>query len=213
MSNKKSIADAYVEGYSKALAGTNCSINEKEVDFIRHLEKELYDAKEESPSKALEVVKGINDMVQERVQNFALKYEKQIEAKYKADYDVLKAKDDTEMLKKEQALLVKEKEASDIVEKYNTKFIEVRNEVQKTYQEKEDTLIEEIKTLKAQLKEDRTKYLLSVIAKVENLGTYYASNMSVKVKGDWFYRTVEMADYNISRAFREILVEQDIIQR
>jgi len=210
---KKSIADAYVEGYSKALAGTNCSINEKEVDFIRHLEKELYDAKEESPSKALEVVKGINDIVEERVKDFITKFETQIKNWHKADYDVLVAELETEMLKKEHVLLVKQKEASDTVKKYNERFKEVEKEVKKVYREKEEELEEEIRILKAQLNQDRTKYLLSVIAKVEDLGSYYTSNMSVKIRDDWFYRRVEMTDSNISRAFREILVEQDIIKR
>lgn len=201
--SKKSIAEEY-KNYVESEGVTSY---QKLVD----LEKELYGAKEENPSKALEVIQGINDIVEERVKDFVTKFETQIQEKTQLEFDVLKANFETEMVKKENALKGKEKSLESSKKRYDEMYTKVNKELGKYFQEKEAALQEEIKALKLQLEENKEDYLLSVINKIQDYSSYYTSELSVKCKDQWIARTVVVKYDSIARAFKNILRDSKIL--
>ena len=93
--------------YDIRLKGADCHITPQEIKALRDIERELFQTKEESPSKAIEVIKELDKIVDARIKEREGKEFKAIEQQLCLDYRVREIELE-EGYKKEKEALVKE---------------------------------------------------------------------------------------------------------
>ena len=151
--SKTPVADKYVAEYHERLKGTGCTIAGQEIEALRAIELELLNTKEQTPTKAVEVLKVIDDLVNKKVEEretSTLLAHKSI-----LDYEYLNKEIKLEAAyKKEKAdFLAKQKEMVDaLVVRLDGKDKDYRD------------LVTKHDALQKELKRDKSEYVKDFIA-------------------------------------------------
>lgn len=189
--SKTPITDKYVEGYNDALLEKNCSLNVYEIEYLRNCELTF---KEETPTKALEVLIALEKTIQDRLKSYEISILAAEKAKLKLEYE--------SKCLLEKIFFQNEKDA--IKEEYEQRIKEYLDEA-KNSSDLLDTTREALETLEEEtLKEDK-EILLLYINKLKV--AYRYTNKTRNIGKGMFSKEVKVDHIIVLQIFQEMLKE------